>query len=184
MRSLVAILGTAVALLAAAAPAQASPLSDALAVADAYWQPNACAGRTQVTVGQLPAQYDAYATGVRIEADSSVPWGYRLTLAACTVTIRPGLLALDRERVCEVIVHEVGHLNGHVHDEGGVMRPDAGVRVPACVPSRAIRAREAMRDILPWGYRWRVRCGPQRCRATAPTAKQPRTYSLRFLLGA
>jgi hypothetical protein len=111
-------------------PASASAATD-LQIADAAWGPHAtCAGRVQVAFDHAVAGRDeanevGYATGIEAQPDGS--W----ILRSCVITLDPAWYAqATAEQRCEVIVHEVGHLAGHRHEEGGVMSSPPGPFVP------------------------------------------------------
>lgn len=88
--------------------------------------------------------------------------GRELMPLTCEVTLDPTewdlMPACDRRRV---VLHEIGHLAGHRHSEGGLMGPHADrVAVPGCPAVRETlvdRATDRVLGVVPAG--WEVACG-------------------------
>lgn len=167
-----------------AAPANATlwpSTEQSLAAAYKYWEPDAyCNGSTperSVTVAYdaslAERQLAGQATGIVINDDGT------FTFTACKIVVDPKLLPPFR---CRVIIHEVGHLDRHVHAEGGIMEAQLSTKPFApCDPTRRQEVTNQIEELfLPKGYKWTIHCTPalRRCRATAPNTR----YARRFLV--
>lgn len=180
MKWLLALAATT--MLCFAAPAQAIVPSDAqsLNIAYHYWAGEYCDGSTperavQITYDNALENQNLYglATGVTLHDDGTY------VLAACTISLQPGM---EPALKCRVIVHEVGHLGGHRHEEGGIMAAATTLyeEFPLCDATTREQVMIDIRKMLPGGYRWTVHCTPAltRCRATSPRARHPRRFEI------
>jgi hypothetical protein len=128
-----------------AAPASAVALTDMQIAYRTF--PNAvCTPANTITLWDTPAAMTEL-TGVK-DADGGAALG-AATAGDCVIHLNAVKYAaaspLDR---CRLRVHEVGHLSGHVHAEGGVMRLDhegpfhgCDARIP--LSDRALKALDA-----------------------------------------
>jgi hypothetical protein len=153
-------------------PAQAMPTpAQSAAAAVRYW--NGPCQSIDLTFDPTLAQHGeaGVATGVRLFDDG------RVELSACTISIATGLTPAVE---CRAIFHEVGHLAGHRHDEGGIMAAVLPVTpFPFCDPTPREQVFNAIEAQLP-PLKWTIHCNPQltRCRATSLTAKLPRRFAV------
>ncbi len=169
---------------ALAAPAAASTpegpsTAESLAIADAYWGDHPCAGRVHVIENAAVVAGRGNlgeASGMVADWDGTT-WQWRVE--RCEISVAPEPSAAVR---CVAIVHEVGHL---VHGPGheGPMDP-AALFVSDCLPAPSTPREGLIRDIrddLPLGMPWRVKCGPtgrrMRCRTTSTAARYARLYT-------
>lgn len=171
-RNMVVWLGLVVGLLwagpAAATPRTGHSVTESLAIADATWLGHRCTGRVAITWAPLAAEgYAGHAPGA---VDGS-----------CNIVLDTSLIG--DPTLCIVIVHEVGHLAGHEHEEGGIMNAVLPEYFSACRPTNREHAVGLILRLLPLRgttRKWRVTCTPSvsRCRAVAPATK-PRRYRVR-----
>lgn len=87
-------------------------------VARHQWPDSPCNGHEQITVSAAqPADPEGAPAGAG-------KWYVGIAYLAeqrCRVWIRADL---GRALTCRAVVHELGHLAGHGHEEGGIMAPD------------------------------------------------------------
>lgn len=162
------------------------PMTRALAVADAAWPDSPCRGHVNVTVvEELPAvdgqALDGLATGVTYYTNGTSVFN------SCDISVLQRDVAGNADNLCDLIVHETGHLAraghpGPMHDDTGIMAAVYG-KFPACHQhTRRQAAFGYLSLILPDGPVWTVRCsaGETRCRAFRPGARIVRRYELRW----
>lgn len=183
-RSLPAGILAAIAALSITTPAQATTVAlpepnvqQSLAIASAAWPNSPCAGRFQIVwdaqlLTRSGGTISGQATGRQWIGDS---W----QTVDCSMSLDPAA-----DRMCDLIVHEAGHLAGiDEHTATGVMRA-APEPFPACHPTITLTRRQSavaqVRDLLPNSARWRVNCNARvsRCVARSPRARYARYFNV------
>ena len=148
----VALLRVLIAALFAVAAFTASPASAATSTAQqfaadsatwkraydtavAYWGQTPCAGDVETQWRGLERDLNALASW------SAIPNAAPSTFSDCDVAFNTEL-DWDYATFCSVMVHEVGHLLGHVHNDeaGHIMSHVTTTMVPACQTAPAPRA--------------------------------------------
>jgi hypothetical protein len=147
-RVLIAALFAVLALVAtgASSAAAATPSAERLAADPASWQRaydvalehwghTPCSGSVRTTWRGLDGDINALA------AWSAMPDAPASTFSACEISFNAGL-DWDFATYCSVVVHEVGHLLGHDHNDepGHIMSHVTTTMVPACGTAAAPRA--------------------------------------------
>jgi hypothetical protein len=139
----------------------AARLAQYLPIARAAWGGSPCAGREVVHL-QSDAALMSQAPG--LTGSSSGVLDGMAAPSTCEVWMSSGLSALT---FCQVLVHEIGHLAGHLHNaaSGDIMNGEGDIRWPACAravtPPLTLLAMHELRSELPAPRAsWRISCLP------------------------
>lgn len=180
-------LAAAVLALAAPSVAQAQPaptFEQSVRIAAQAWPNNPCNGQADINwmddadADKIPSEVgmgvDGWAKGITFYNDGS------FVRSSCDVLLRKSLIHKPY-RLCDVLVHEMGHLAAIRHtNNGSVMDADGG-KWPACHPllTRRDITIQRVREQLPsQGFTrvWVIHCDRKlsACTAKAPGAKKRR----------
>jgi hypothetical protein len=116
--------------------APSSPaIASAVAIAKSYWGTAPCNGQVTVEWLKQPADVNAVSTWSTTGTD---PYGDPADNRDCVVDLNPDA-QFSWPKLCTVIVHEFGHLNGHDHDPrpGRLMSALYTTPLPDCVTPQA-----------------------------------------------
>jgi hypothetical protein len=111
-------------------PVGGPALATAAELAAAHWGATPCRGRVALTWGPLAAGVNARSDWRYAGSDAfSAP----TRNSDCSITLSTGA-GWDWEKLCTVVTHEVGHLDGHPHspDSNDVMSPTYLDPTPEC----------------------------------------------------
>lgn len=181
MRRLATLIALLLLVFTATAQAIVPTTEQSLQIAYHYWG-GWCDGSTpertvQVTedptLGDQTPRLGGQATGVVLFDDG------RFEFTACAISVFPDQ---DPALRCRVVVHEVGHLSNHRHEEGGIMAAvmDPDAPFAPCDPTPREKAIQDVRYLLPEHLPWTIHCTRPlaRCRATSPDARYPRRFQV------
>ena len=165
--------------LALSATVSAADPSTYLDEADRHWGAHPCAGQVQPSFSSQAEGTDEHgreivgrATGIKAHQDGT--W----VLIDCTIAINQAKWEhFSPEYQCAIVVHEVGHLAMHRHEEGGVMAADVtDYVIPSVCDFRTPRER-AIDALLAHTKTDTIACGKQKgkvfyCRTDSPTGQR------------
>lgn len=110
-------------------PVGSARVSAALRIADGHWGAAPCKGLATLTWSTQAPNVNAISSWSNM-GDPYAAWGGNFD---CTIAMNPAA-RWDWPKFCTVIVHEVGHLEGHPHsaDPDDVMAPYYSQPAPDC----------------------------------------------------
>jgi hypothetical protein len=172
-------------------PVDSEAVRTAVRIAAEHWGGDACGGAVAMTWTTLAAGTNATASW----RNPSHAWDNSGENFDCRVELN-AQAAYDWDKFCTVLVHELGHLRGHAHDEAdhvmaAVYRgpsercaatPEPGVPAPATAPAAApapAAARSLLRpaDARPAAVKRTATRRARRARARARAAARARARS-------
>lgn len=111
-------------------PVGGAALSVASDLAAAHWGRTPCHGRVAVSWTHLPGALNAQSAWAYVDGD---PYARPAANSDCSIELSVDA-DWDWPKLCTVIVHEVGHLDGHDHatDIADVMAPNYAAPVAEC----------------------------------------------------
>jgi hypothetical protein len=143
-------------------PVGGPALDTALELGAAHWGRTPCGGRVAVSWAPLRATLNANSTWAYVGHD---PYAHPSKNTNCAITLST-LAEWDWQKLCTVVVHEVGHLDGHDHspDPNDVMYFAYVTPVADCVAT----PEPDPNDPVLSGYQTTVRAAPTATAKTAP----------------